>query len=211
MVVALREHSLATAPPHMENLFCQVCGEGLHGMEPVTCSGCFTVGHALCLQVAPVGGFAFCAGCHASAVQLYSRHQSAEQVTWWKERMADTMAQWRKRSITATGALGTVGLGIGAASAMAVGGTAALLKGVFTGAQQVVPTESPSSSRVRAYSADVFTRPRLLDEEGKRIGMQQLAAMGGHCMACHDPSNAGHVRPLERGLSPCPPVDPFST
>ena len=78
-------------------------------------------------------GYAFCITCKPWAIAQHSRFTTDAQKQKWTERLAGQLANWRSVSVTATAAMGAVGMAIGGAGALIVGGTSALVRGALEG------------------------------------------------------------------------------
>ena len=99
--------------------------DGCQGMvvDLWVCSMCFRSGQPQCLQMSQLEGYAFCSACMPMAVQQHSQMMTTFQKEQWELSLANQLAKWREMSVSAKGALGTLGLAIGGAGAMVVGGT----------------------------------------------------------------------------------------
>ena len=111
---------------------CQVCAR--HVADLAICSYCSISGHPGCIGAAIVCGFDFCAECARGARAQYERAVNAKTEAQWRERLAEKLAAWKSTGIITTGALSSVGITVGSASAALVTGTAAFLRGAVQGA-----------------------------------------------------------------------------
>ena len=82
------------------------------------------------------------------------------------------MANWRKKAVNATGALGAVGVVLGGAGAIVVEGTTALVRGAMEGAR------GTGSSASRAALTDALSPENVPipdEEQGQHIKRRTLA------------------------------------
>ena len=122
---------------------CEVCQALVS--DPWVCSACYKSGHQQCLKTIKLEGYAFCISCQPWAIDQYSRFTTAAQRQCWTVRLAGQLANWREVTVSATGALGAVGVALGGAGAMVVGGTAALVCGAVQGARAASRSVSPAA------------------------------------------------------------------
>ena len=163
---------------------CQVCTQGIY--EPAVCAMCGRFGHPICLGMERFADYLFCGACVPQAIQQYAAARDQQHREQWRRELAEQIATWKSRTVTAIGVGSTLGLAVGSAVATAAGAAAGLARGAIAGATAV--TSAPRPALEDAAGADAPApepaRPRL------RRSRSQDFSGNVHCVACWTPNTS---------------------
>ena len=177
---------------HGVHATCQVCTQAIY--EPAVCAMCGKFGHPICLGMERFADYPFCAACVPRAIAQYAAANDAQHRDQWRRELAEQIATWKSRALTAAGIGSSLGLAVGSVVATAAGAAAGLARGALAGATAVTSTARPALADAAGSNAAVPEpwRPRL-----RRSRSQDLSD-DAHCIACWT-TNTSHKAHTYRG------------